>query len=66
LVRGRAVPRPLAAAAKAVGEMSVSPVHALADYTSLDSSKDPLLSAELLQQIGREIGKSLLGADCHC
>ncbi len=43
-------------------EMSLFRVYALAEYTSLDSSKDPLLSAELLQQIGREIGKSLLDA----
>ncbi|MGO4588016.1 glycerate kinase [Paenarthrobacter sp. 2TAF44] len=43
-------------------EMSLSRVYALADYTSQDSSKDPLLSAELLQQIGREIGESVLEA----
>jgi glycerate kinase len=43
-------------------EMSLTRVYALADYTDEDSSNDPLLSAELLQRIGREIGKSLLSS----
>lgn len=41
-------------------EMALTRVYTLADYTDLDSSKDPYLSATLLQQIGREIGTSLL------
>ncbi|MFB8369490.1 glycerate kinase [Pseudarthrobacter sp. NPDC055928] len=41
-------------------EMSLTRVYTLADYTDLDSSKDPRLSATLLRQIGRDIGTSLL------
>ncbi|GAB3569876.1 glycerate kinase [Arthrobacter alkaliphilus] len=41
-------------------EMSLSGVYALADYTDLDSSKDPGLSAELLRRIGRDIGEGLV------
>lgn len=41
-------------------EMSLSYVYALADYTDQDSSKDPVLSAELLRRIGRDIGEGLL------
>lgn len=40
-------------------EMSLSYVYTLADYTDLDSSRDPVLSAELLRGIGREIGEGL-------
>lgn len=36
-------------------ELALSGVYALTDYTDKDSSKDPLLSAELLRRIGREI-----------
>ena len=42
-------------------EMSLSRVYTLADYTDRDSSKDPVLSAELLRGIGREIGEGLVG-----
>lgn len=41
-------------------EMSLSRVYALADYTDQDSSKDPVLSAELLRRIGRDIGEGLI------
>lgn len=41
-------------------EMALTKVYTLAEYTDLDSSKDPQLSATLLRQIGREIGTSLL------
>lgn len=41
-------------------EMSLSRVYTLADYTDRDSSKDPVLSAELLRGIGREIGEGLV------
>lgn len=41
-------------------EMPLTGVYALADYTDRDSSKDPELSAALLQQIGRDIGAGLL------
>jgi glycerate kinase len=41
-------------------EMSLTRVYTLADYTDQDSSKDPYLSATLLQRIGKEIGTSLL------
>lgn len=37
-------------------ELPLDQVYALADYTSVDSSRDPELSAVLLRQIGREIG----------
>ncbi|UYY81099.1 glycerate kinase [Arthrobacter sp. YA7-1] len=40
-------------------EMSLSHVYTLAGYTDLDSSKDPVLSADLLRRIGREIGEGL-------
>lgn len=41
-------------------EMALTRIYTLAEYTDLDSSKDPYLSATLLQQIGKEIGTSLL------
>ena len=41
-------------------EMALTRVYTLAEYTDLDSSKDPHLSATLLRQIGQEIGTSLL------
>ncbi|WP_461186559.1 glycerate kinase [Arthrobacter sp. Z4-13] len=41
-------------------EMALTRVYTLADYTALDSSRDPDLSATLLRQIGKEIGTSLL------
>lgn len=41
-------------------EMALTKVYTLAEYTDLDSSKDPQLSAILLRQIGRDIGTSLL------
>ena len=40
-------------------DMSLTRVYALADYTDLDSSKDPWLSAALLRDIGREIGRDI-------
>ena len=40
--------------------MALTRVYTLTEYTDLDSSKDPHLSATLLRQIGREIGTSLL------
>ncbi|MFK4299701.1 glycerate kinase [Arthrobacter sp. GAS37] len=40
-------------------EMSLLRVYTLADYTDRDSSKDPVLSAELLRRIGQEIGEGL-------
>ncbi len=40
-------------------DLSLTRVYALADYTSRDSAKDPQLSAELLRQIGRDIGQSI-------
>ncbi len=41
-------------------EMALSGVYTLADYTLLDSSTDPELSAAILRQIGKDIGTSLL------
>ena len=41
-------------------EMPLTRVYTLAEYTDEDSSNDPLLSARLLRQIGRDIGASLL------
>ncbi|WP_082566662.1 glycerate kinase [Arthrobacter sp. Soil764] len=41
-------------------DLSLSRVYALADYTSRNSAKDPRLSAAILQQIGRDIGESIL------
>ncbi|MFF2030391.1 glycerate kinase [Arthrobacter sp. NPDC058192] len=41
-------------------EMDLTRVYTLAEYTDQDSSKDPILSAALLRQIGRDIGTSLL------
>lgn len=41
-------------------EMPLSNVYTLAEYTDRDSSKDPDLSAALLQKIGKDIGTSLL------
>ncbi|MFJ5956857.1 glycerate kinase [Paenarthrobacter sp. NPDC092416] len=43
-------------------EMSLSCVYALADYTTLDSAKDPELSRKLLRRIGKDIGQSVLDA----
>lgn len=40
--------------------MSLSRVYTLTEYTDRDSSKDPVLSAELLRRIGREIGEGLV------
>ena len=40
--------------------MSLSSVYTLADYTDRDSSKDPVVSADLLRNIGREIGEGLV------
>ena len=40
-------------------EMALLRVYTLADYTDQDSSKDPGLSAALLQRIGKDIGTSL-------
>jgi glycerate kinase len=41
-------------------EMALTRVYTLAEYTDQDSSKDPGLSAALLQRIGRDIAASLL------
>jgi glycerate kinase len=41
-------------------DLALTGVYTLAEYTGLDSSKDPELSAALLRQIGRDIGASLL------
>jgi glycerate kinase len=41
-------------------EMALARVYTLAEYTDLDSAKDPELSAALLQRIGQDIGTSLL------
>jgi glycerate kinase len=41
-------------------DLALTSVYTLAEYTDLDSSKDPELSAALLRQIGRDIGASLL------
>jgi glycerate kinase len=41
-------------------DLALTSVYTLAEYTDLDSSKDPDLSAALLRQIGRDIGASLL------
>jgi glycerate kinase len=41
-------------------EMALTRVYTLAEYTDLDSSKDPELSAALLRRIGRDIGETLL------
>ncbi|MCA4133313.1 glycerate kinase [Arthrobacter sp. M4] len=46
-------------------ELPVSRVYALAEYTELDSSKDAALSAELLRQIGRDIGERLASPGDH-
>ena len=40
--------------------MALTRVYTLADYTHLDSSRDPELSATLLLRIGQDIGESLL------
>ena len=40
-------------------DLSLTRVYSLADYTSRDSAKDPQLSAALLRQIGRDIGRSI-------
>ncbi|MCU1433750.1 MAG: Glycerate kinase [Pseudarthrobacter sp.] len=41
-------------------DLALTNVYTLAGYTELDSSKDPELSAALLQRIGQDIGASLL------
>jgi glycerate 2-kinase len=41
-------------------EIALTRVYTLAEYTDQDSSKDPELSAALLQRIGKDIGASLL------
>jgi len=41
-------------------DLDLTRVYTLADYTDLDSAKDPELSAALLRRIGRDIGNSLL------
>lgn len=41
-------------------DMDLTNVYTLAEYTDQDSSKDPQLSASLLQQIGKDIGTKLL------
>jgi glycerate kinase len=41
-------------------ELALTRVYTLAEYTDQDSSKDPGLSAALLQRIGRDIAASLL------
>ncbi|MFC9770132.1 MULTISPECIES: hypothetical protein [unclassified Pseudarthrobacter] len=40
-------------------DLPLDRVYALADYTELDSSRDPELSAALLRRIGREIGQDI-------
>jgi glycerate kinase len=40
-------------------DMPLADIYTLADYTDQDSSKDPELSAALLQQIGRDIGRNI-------
>jgi glycerate kinase len=46
-------------------DLALTSVYTLAEYTDLDSSKDPDLSAALLRQIGRDIGASLLWLPAH-
>lgn len=41
-------------------DLALTSVYTLTEYTDLDSSKDPELSAALLRRIGRDIGASLL------
>jgi glycerate kinase len=41
-------------------DLALTSVYTLAEYTDLDSSKDPELSAALLRRIGRDIGAGLL------
>lgn len=41
-------------------ELALTRVYTLADYTDLDSARDPALSAALLRRIGTDIGTSLL------
>ncbi|MEV4989912.1 glycerate kinase [Pseudarthrobacter sp. LMD1-1-1.1] len=41
-------------------DMHLTQVFTLAEYTDQDSSKDPQLSASLLQKIGKDIGTNLL------
>ena len=41
-------------------DMALTMVYTLAEYTDLDSSRDPELSAALLRRIGRYIGETLL------
>ncbi|RAX18642.1 glycerate kinase [Pseudarthrobacter sp. AG30] len=40
-------------------DLSLTQVYALADYTSRDTAKDPMLSAALLTRIGRDIGRQI-------
>lgn len=40
-------------------DLPLDRVYALADYTELDSSRDPKLSAALLRRIGKEIGQDI-------
>ncbi|WP_285318779.1 glycerate kinase [Pseudarthrobacter sp. lyk4-40-TYG-27] len=40
-------------------DLSLAQVYALADYTSRDSAKDPVLSSALLTRIGRDIGRQI-------
>ncbi len=49
-----------ALSAEGVRELGLHAVHALADRTDEDSSRDPALSARLLQRIGRDIAATLL------
>ncbi|MGO4145260.1 glycerate kinase [Paenarthrobacter sp. YAF11_1] len=42
-------------------EMSLTSIYALTDYTDEDTSRDAVLSAELLRRIGRAIGDAVLG-----
>ncbi|NUP60381.1 MAG: glycerate kinase [Pseudarthrobacter sp.] len=46
-------------------EMPLARVYTLAEYTDQDSSRNPRLSADILQQIGRDIGQSFLQPDRH-
>jgi glycerate kinase len=41
-------------------DLPLTSVYTLDEYTDLDSSKDPELSAALLRRIGEDIGASLL------
>lgn len=66
-VARRSGPRPIIAVAGRSllprdrwGEMALTSVYTLADYTDQDSSKDPGLSADLLRRIGQDIGACLL------